>query len=81
MDKLTNSEMYETYIKYGKIHAAEDISVEHLDEMWNEDIEELADLNIMPIFSDMKQLVENLYAESLSEEEKIYIALKIGMLM
>ena len=81
MDKLTNSKMYETYIKYGKIHAAEDKSLEHLDEMWNEDIEELADLNIMPIFSDMKQLVENLNAESLSEEEKIYIALKIGMLM
>ncbi len=81
MDKLTNSKMYETYVKYGKIHAAEDKSVENLDIMWNEDPEELADLNTMPISSDMKQLVENLSVESLSEEEKIYIALKIGMLM
>ena len=81
MDKLTNSKMYETYVKYGKIHAAEDKSVENLDIMWNEDPEELADLNTMPISSDMKQLVENLSVESLSEEEKIYIALKIGMLI
>ncbi|HJH32161.1 MAG TPA: hypothetical protein C5S50_08315 [Methanosarcinaceae archaeon] len=81
MDKLTNRKMYETYLKYGEIYAVEDKSVENLDIMWNEDPEELADLNTMPISSDMKQLVENLNVENLSDEEKIYIALKVGMLM
>ncbi len=79
MNERTTKEMFEIYMKYALEYGV-DNDEDNLIEMWNED-DDTEDVRMMRIDKDNKQLVEGINAENLTTEEKIYIALKVGMLM
>ncbi|NJD54327.1 MAG: hypothetical protein FIB07_15870 [Candidatus Methanoperedens sp.] len=85
MKKTTTKEMFEIYRKYALKDGAQGSAPagtryeEHIIDMWTDD-DEAEDFRVQSTAA-MKDLIESINAENLTTEEKIYIALKVGMLM